>query len=80
MAEIKYEIEKEIAVISENYKGYKRELNLISWNGYPAKYDIRDWTDGHERMTKGLTFTAEELGKLRDILNELDLPTEELPE
>lgn len=80
MPEIRYDIEKEIAVISQNGRGWNRELNLISWNGFPAKYDIRDWSPDHERMAKGLTFTAEELGELRRILNTLDLPTEELPE
>lgn len=32
MAEIKYEIEKELGVISESKKGWNKELNLISWN------------------------------------------------
>lgn len=76
--EIKYEIQKQIAVISQNGRGWNREINLISWNGYPAKYDIRDWSPDHERMAKGLTFTAEELGKLNTILNDMDLPTEEI--
>lgn len=30
MADIKYEIKKEIGVISEGKKGWKKELNLIS--------------------------------------------------
>lgn len=78
--EISYKIEKEIAVISQNGRGWNREINLISWNGFPAKYDIRDWSPDHERMAKGLTFTAEELGELRRVLDSLDLPTEELPD
>ena len=55
-------------------------MNLVSWNGYDPKYDIRDWSPDHTRMTKGLTFTAEELGELRRILEKLDLPTEDLPD
>ena len=31
-------------------------------------------------MAKGLTFTAEELGELRRLLENLDLPTEDLPD
>lgn len=42
MADIKYEIMEELAVISENNKVWKKELNLISWNGAVPKYDIRD--------------------------------------
>ena len=41
MAEIKYYIEKEIGVVSETTKGWTKELNLISWNGKTAKYDLR---------------------------------------
>lgn len=32
MADIKFEIEKEIGIISESPKGWTKELNLISWN------------------------------------------------
>jgi hypothetical protein len=31
-------------------------------------------------MAKGLTFTAEELGELRKMLEGLELPVEELPD
>lgn len=42
MADIKYDIIKEIGVLSENTKGWRKEINLISWNGAAPKYDIRD--------------------------------------
>lgn len=64
MAEIKYEIKKEIGVLSQNAKGWRKELNLISWNGGAPKYDIRDWAPDHEKMGKGTTLTAEEAEKL----------------
>ena len=32
MAGIKYDIEKEIGVISQSSKGWNKELNLVSWN------------------------------------------------
>ena len=73
MAEIKFEIEKELGKISESSKGWTKELNLISWNGKDAKYDLRDWAPEHEKMGKGLTLSVEELKKLRDILNNMDL-------
>ncbi len=42
MADIKFEIVKEIGVLSESAKGWKKELNLVSWNGKDPKYDLRD--------------------------------------
>lgn len=44
MAEIKFQIVKEIGVLSESAKGWKKELNLISWNDKEPKYDLRDWS------------------------------------
>lgn len=68
MADIKYEIIKEIGVLSENAKGWRKELNLISWNDAAPKYDIREWAPGHEKMGKGVTLTKEEVEKLKEIL------------
>ena len=66
--EIKYEILEEIGVLSESVKGWKKELNIISWNGAAPKYDLRDWSPGHEKMGKGITLTAEEISVLSKIL------------
>lgn len=66
---IKYEIKKEIGVISESPTGWRKELNLISWNDKEAKYDLREWAPEHEKMSKGITLTKEELISLRNILN-----------
>ncbi|ANU50740.2 hypothetical protein ADH76_06125 [Enterocloster clostridioformis] len=44
---------------------------IFSWNGGAAKYDIRDWAPGHEKMGKGTTLTAEELENLKEMLNQL---------
>lgn len=71
--DIKYEIIKEIGVLSENAKGWRKEINLISWNDREPKYDIRDWAPEHEKMGKGVTLSTEELKKLRDLLNEMEL-------
>ncbi len=73
MSDIKYEISKELGVLSENAKGWKKELNLVSWNECDPKYDIRDWSEGHGKLGKGVTLTGEEIKKLRDILNKIDL-------
>lgn len=73
MAEIKYEIKENLGVLSESAKGWTKEINLVSWNNYPPKYDIREWDPEHIKMGKGVTLNAEELKKLKSILNELEL-------
>ena len=73
MAEIKFEIKEAVGVLSESAKSWKKELNLISWNEKEAKYDIREWDASHEKMGKGITLSTEELKKLRDILNKMEI-------
>jgi hypothetical protein len=69
MADIKYEIKEEIGVLSENAKGWRKELNLISWNDAAPKYDLRDWAPDHEKMGKGITLTAAEVKELKKLLD-----------
>jgi hypothetical protein len=73
MSELKYEIIKTLGVLSEGSRGWQKEINLVSWNGRNPKLDVRDWSPDHQRMGKGLTFTREELKKLRDFINSIDL-------
>lgn len=68
MADFKYEIIEELGVLSESSKGWKKELNKISWNGGEPNYDIRDWAPEHEKMGKGVTLTADEAAKLMELL------------
>jgi hypothetical protein len=73
MPDIKYELSKEIGVLSSNSKGWSKEINMVSWNGHEPKFDIREWSEGHEKLGKGVTLTGEEVKELRDILNKLEL-------
>ena len=66
MADIKYEITEEIAVLSESPKGWTKELNMVSWNDREPKYDLREWAPNHEKMGKGITLTREEMQKIVD--------------
>lgn len=68
MADFQYQIVEEIGILSENSKGWRKELNKISWNGGVPKYDIRDWAPEHEKMGKGVTLTNEEAQKLKELL------------
>ena len=65
MADLKFEIIKKIGVLSETEKGWKKEINLVKWNDFAPKYDLRDWNEDHTRMGKGITLTEDELNKLR---------------
>ena len=71
MADIKYDILEELGVLAESAKGWKKELNLISWNGRVAKYDIRDWAPEHEKIGKGITLSKDEIKELYKILGEI---------
>ncbi|OOB79883.1 MAG: hypothetical protein ATN33_01410 [Epulopiscium sp. Nele67-Bin001] len=73
MAELKYDIVKNFGTLSESSKGWKKELNLVSWNDKEAKYDIRDWDETRSKMGKGVTLTEEDLKQLKTILNDMDL-------
>ena len=72
MNEIKYEIIKTIGVLSTSASGWKKELNLISWNEREPKYDLRDWSADHSKMGKGVTLSAEELSALREVLQGME--------
>lgn len=81
MAEIKYEIIKNIGVLAKSApalsraegSGWSKELNLISWNDREPKYDLRDWSADHEKMGKGVTLSVEELSALKELLNSMEL-------
>ena len=73
MAELKFEIVKELGVLSQSPSGWSKELNLVSWNDRDPKYDIREWAPGHEKMGKGVTITKEELYSLKELLMELEI-------
>ena len=67
--EFKFEILAELGVISESNKGWRKELNVVSFNGNAPKYDLREWAPNHEKMGKGITLTETELEALKKILN-----------
>ena len=73
MADIKYEIVKQIGVLSKSASGWAKELNLISWNDREAKYDIREWSPDREKMGKGVTLSKEEVLALKELLNGIEL-------
>lgn len=72
MAELKFEITKSLGVLSENAKGWTKELNMVSWNEREAKFDLREWSPDHDRMGKGITLTEEDIAQLKILLADMD--------
>ena len=68
MDSINFDIVKHFGVISSEKSGWKKELNLVSWNGRTPKLDIRDWSPEHEKMGKGVTLTEGEAAQLAELL------------
>ena len=71
--EVRFEIVEHIAVLEEFATGWNKELNMVSWNGGPPKYDIRDWDSAHERMSKGITLWPEEMQRLFDGIKDREI-------
>ena len=66
--ELDFEIKEHIAVIKTYPSGWTKELNMVSWSGNPAKYDIRDWDTEHEHMSRGITLYPDEMKIVADVL------------
>ena len=61
-----YEIKENVISLPKKKETdmYHTELNLISRYGKDPKVDIRGWSDAHEKMTKGISITADEFIKI----------------
>ena len=70
MTGITMEVVKRIAVLSDPEAGYKKELNLVSWNGAEPKMDLRTWSPEGIAL-KGLTLTEDEAKELCKALNDM---------
>ena len=68
MPDYDFKIISHIATLSTSGRGWTKELNLVSWNGMPAKYDLRDWGPNYNRVGKGTTLTEDEYQVLKDVL------------
>jgi len=64
--------------LSEGSRGWRKEINLVSWNDRKPKIDIRDWDEERVKMGKGITLNKEELLKLKELLDSIDLDTLEV--
>ena len=66
--EITFSIVEHIGVLAAHSTGWKKELNLVSWNDAGPKYDIRDWSPDHEHMSRGVTLHEKEMKAVVELL------------
>lgn len=71
--QLEKKIVESFGVLSQGKGGWTTELNLVSWGGRGAKYDIRSWSADHEKMSKGITLTKDELKELKALLDKMEL-------
>lgn len=74
MNDFSYDIIRNLAVLSQR-GNWNLELNLISWGGRPATYDLRKWSPDHSKMSKGISLTKSEIDALAEYLSETLIPT-----
>ena len=66
--EVTFEVVEHLGVVASYPTGWKKELNKVAWNGNAAKFDIRDWDESHEHMSRGITLHTEEAKKVFELL------------
>lgn len=66
-----YTVKETLATLSTTTSTAKK-LTLTSWNGAPAKLDLRTWyeTDDGERPGRGVTLTEAEAESLFNVLDD----------
>ena len=71
--EVIYEIVEHYGDLNNLGGKWGKELNLVSWNGTIAKFDIRRWNSDHNKMGKGISLTLDEIRGLKRVLDSMDL-------
>lgn len=62
---------------------YVKELRVVEWGKYEPKFDIRPWATydtNNRQMGKGITLTLDEIVKLKEVLDNIDLEAYVLPD
>ncbi len=77
-----YVVHQVLGVISDE-RAIQKRLSIVEWGKHEPKFDIRLWDVRYEDNTKasrGIALSLEEMKKLKEILNSLDLENFEMPE
>lgn len=67
MNNFSYNIIRNITTLSQRGT-WALELNLVSWDGRPATFDLRKWNEDHTKMSKGISLTRDEVKALGKFL------------
>ena len=67
MNDFSYKIIRNITTISQR-GNWALELNLVSWDGRPATFDLRKWNEDHTKMSKGISLARDEVKALGKFL------------
>ena len=89
--EVTFRILEHIGTLRTSATGWSREMNIVAWNGGKPKFDIRDWSEDHTKMSKGITMTDNEMKRIYEWISargtvipsqapEGELPADALPE
>jgi len=71
--QFQFEIVQNIAVLSTEKSGWTKEINLVSYNDAPPKFDIRSWDPEHTKMGKGVTLSHDEMKVLLDAMADIEV-------
>ena len=83
MQEVTFEVLEKFGVLSQSPTGWTKEFRQVSWNNRKPRYDLREWSPGDKKASRGITLSLREARALQEILIETDLPeleTDETPE
>ena len=69
---ISYKVIANVGILAQYPTGWSKEVNIIAWNDSAPKIDIRDWSEDHEHMSRGVTLTADEMQRVIDSVQARD--------
>ena len=77
MDKITYEVLEKLGVLSESPRGWTKELRLVNWNNRGPRYDLREWSPGDRKASRGITLSLREMRVLQEVLMETEFPEPE---
>ena len=63
-----FKIHEKIGIVSERPNGWALELNVVSFNGRDARYDLREWRNDHTELRNGARFSESDLKPLMELI------------
>ena len=67
---VDYEIVEEYGEVRRGEGQWPLKVRRVSWNGRPAKVDLRYWSPD-DKPRKGITLTSEEARQVKEILSKI---------